>query len=1330
METRANYVAIGLFMLTVLFGAFGAMWWLYKGTQSGSSEVLRIIFPEAVTGLSTGAGVYFNGIRVGEVTSLRFPPGGGKSVIAITRVNPDAPIKVDTTAQLASQGLTGVAYVSLAGGSGESLWEDAEEDDKVPTLEAKTSAFTNVLDTLQSVLGRLDATLGAVRNLVDENQGNLTGVITDMRTISGQLAQAAPTVPNMVDNISNAAGAVAEAVPHVQSAVDQVDTILQAIEPARVGQIVTNVEDFTGRLPQIGDDASSIVADVRGVVTRLDDAAATLGEGVRAATNVIESVDPSAVSNIIKNVETTTDTIASHSQQIGEFVTNASAASASIQEMAAALASRRAKVEAAIDDAGALIADARRAVQSATPAIEGVGKAIGAIDPQRITDIVGNVETVTTNLAGQSERLGTLISSATDAAQGISDVAGVISTRREAIGTTLDDAAAIAGRLREGAEGVPQLVTSAEELLNNASATVRAVDAGRINDVVDNVDRFTATLAAQGEAVADTIVAARGTAQRAESIASAIAQRMPEIGTAIDDAAATVASARQAADRLPEMVASLEPGIQNASDVLSAIDPSAITAIVDDVRGLTDTLSAQGPAVTALISSARDTADHANTVAAGIAQRMPQIGQAIDDATATVASARQAADKLPEFMTTLEPGIQNVSDVLSAIDPASIEAIIANVEDVTATVQAQAPAVERIINRVESVVADAGSVAADARVVAQEVAARRTEIGTAIDDATATVASARQAADRLPQLVASLEPGINNAADVLSAIDPAAVTSIVDDVRNLTSSISAQSQTISDTIVAVHGTAERAEAIASSISARMPRIGSAIDEATAAVADVRSFTQRLPQMADSLQPGIDNVAAVLSSVDPAAVDGIVADVRAFTQTLSGEGERITAILANVDTTAARASEIATNLSTKMPQVNGVIEDVSAAARSARGFADALPGYAETLQPGIENLSAVLSAVDGAAVSAVVENLRTVSDTLRASAPEVQSLIATAGTVADDAAAIANDLRNQMPTINAGIQDARGAVADVRTFTATLPALREQIDPVIERVTQVASAVDPAAVRAIVDNVRDVSMTLSEQRANLSAIVGTVGDASRRIDQVAAAVSDKMDAISDTIDSARTFAGGLRDVTPELDGIVQNVSRAAGSVADTVSSVNAEAINRILANAERVAEAVGSRTGEIGAAIDNVVNAARDLAQGLGSVGGEDGLVKEVLDRVDRISANVESASQRLGTLIDSANSAFGARLQSVYNGITDATGQVTDVAAAFAPRANQIAGGIAKFSQSGLDDLRALLNQGRSTLAAIESAVSSFDRNPSRVIFGGDSAPRYSPQRR
>ncbi|MFL5222193.1 MAG: MlaD family protein, partial [Microvirga sp.] len=64
METRANYALIGAFTLAVIVAAFGFVYWFSGGDKAQRRQPVRIVFSGAVSGLSKGSFVTFNGLRV------------------------------------------------------------------------------------------------------------------------------------------------------------------------------------------------------------------------------------------------------------------------------------------------------------------------------------------------------------------------------------------------------------------------------------------------------------------------------------------------------------------------------------------------------------------------------------------------------------------------------------------------------------------------------------------------------------------------------------------------------------------------------------------------------------------------------------------------------------------------------------------------------------------------------------------------------------------------------------------------------------------------------------------------------------------------------------------------------------------------------------------------------------------------------------------------------------------------------------------------------------------------------------------------------------------
>src|SRR5688572_14006566 len=144
METRANHVLIGLFtiiisVLAVLFALWAANW-----TSNRNWDNYDIVFTEAVTGLSTGGIVQYNGINVGEVRRLSLDPKDPRKVVARIRVQADTPVKVDTKAKLAFVGLTGVAQIQLTGGLPESPPLEGTPERPVPVIMTEPSALQNI----------------------------------------------------------------------------------------------------------------------------------------------------------------------------------------------------------------------------------------------------------------------------------------------------------------------------------------------------------------------------------------------------------------------------------------------------------------------------------------------------------------------------------------------------------------------------------------------------------------------------------------------------------------------------------------------------------------------------------------------------------------------------------------------------------------------------------------------------------------------------------------------------------------------------------------------------------------------------------------------------------------------------------------------------------------------------------------------------------------------------------------------------------------------------------------------------------------------------------
>lgn len=178
METRANFLLIGTFTIAVIAAAFGFVFWFQNLGAVAQRTPIRIIFEGAASGLRTGGNVNFNGIKIGEVTSVKLDDP--KRVVVLATVDKTAPIRKDTLVGLEFAGLTGVSSVSLKGGSLEAPGVPPAEDG-VPTLTADPNAIMDIGEAVR-------ATLQNVNRLVTDNQDALHSSIESLQSFSKSLA--------------------------------------------------------------------------------------------------------------------------------------------------------------------------------------------------------------------------------------------------------------------------------------------------------------------------------------------------------------------------------------------------------------------------------------------------------------------------------------------------------------------------------------------------------------------------------------------------------------------------------------------------------------------------------------------------------------------------------------------------------------------------------------------------------------------------------------------------------------------------------------------------------------------------------------------------------------------------------------------------------------------------------------------------------------------------------------------------------------------------------------------------------------------------------------
>jgi len=262
METRANYVLVGLFTLAVILGGFGFVYWFNAVGGSTDRAAYRIVFEGSVSGLRTGASVLFNGIRVGEVTELKLDPAKPRDVVAMVSVEKAIAVRADTFVSLEFQGVTGTASIALRGGS-----QDAPlPPGTPPTLTVDTAGAQDVTQAAREAMRRIDA-------LVSDNEAVLKGALKNIEMFSQTLATNSERITHILAGAEGLLGGGPDSPGDIAQAARAIKTAAENLD-ARTADITTGLARFSNsglrEWERLATDGRRTLGEVEKAVRNID----------------------------------------------------------------------------------------------------------------------------------------------------------------------------------------------------------------------------------------------------------------------------------------------------------------------------------------------------------------------------------------------------------------------------------------------------------------------------------------------------------------------------------------------------------------------------------------------------------------------------------------------------------------------------------------------------------------------------------------------------------------------------------------------------------------------------------------------------------------------------------------------------------------------------------------------------------------------------------------------------------------------------------------------------------------------------------------------------
>ncbi|MDH3467033.1 MAG: MlaD family protein [Gammaproteobacteria bacterium] len=274
MESRANHVLIGSFVLLGIIGIFAFVIWKAKIDVASQPNYFDIYFSDSVSGLPLGGDVRYRGIKIGTVADIAVKADDPSVVVVRIEVRGDMVLREGDAATLKLLGITGVTFVNIEGAIADAAPLGPTDSGQIPVLPSRQSEVDQLVQGAPELLRQGTLLATRLSELFDaDNQDLVHRILADIEQLTSAVASSGETIRSVIDlvessteELATAAGAVREAAVRFDELLDQASGVLNVTTST-----IADARATVGKVDQIVDnDVARLVADLRRAASSID----------------------------------------------------------------------------------------------------------------------------------------------------------------------------------------------------------------------------------------------------------------------------------------------------------------------------------------------------------------------------------------------------------------------------------------------------------------------------------------------------------------------------------------------------------------------------------------------------------------------------------------------------------------------------------------------------------------------------------------------------------------------------------------------------------------------------------------------------------------------------------------------------------------------------------------------------------------------------------------------------------------------------------------------------------------------------------------------------
>lgn len=236
---RENHALItGLFLVALVTASTAIIFWI--GTMDQERNIYVISTQASVSGLNPESTVFYRGIAVGKVLSVKFDPLDSGTILVPIEIDKNIVLSKGVYATLRLKGVTGLTQIQLedSGNISEKLSPGDDSMSRIPLVPSLTD---KLMDTGEELLHKADHLMQRLSSLLnDENEKNIGGILSNLKTLTDKLSELQKSVDKALATIPAVSTDARKTLAHIDA-------------------LTTDLQSLTKDVQQLSVKASSLV---------------------------------------------------------------------------------------------------------------------------------------------------------------------------------------------------------------------------------------------------------------------------------------------------------------------------------------------------------------------------------------------------------------------------------------------------------------------------------------------------------------------------------------------------------------------------------------------------------------------------------------------------------------------------------------------------------------------------------------------------------------------------------------------------------------------------------------------------------------------------------------------------------------------------------------------------------------------------------------------------------------------------------------------------------------------------------------------------------------